>query len=389
MRVLQIHNFYRSTAPSGEDEVVRSERELLRRGGVEVVTFERHNDSLADNVQARLGSAMSFVWSASARRELAQVLRLYRPDVAHFHNIFPQISVSAYSACRQARVPIVQTLHNFRLMCANGLLQRDGKPCELCVGKYPWPALRHRCYRASRTATAGIALSIASHRALRTHARHVSRFIALTPFGAKRFVAAGLPADRITIRGNCLDRDPGIGSGSGGYALYVGRLTAEKGVRTLVQAWESVGALPLKIVGDGELRADLEARARGLPIEFLGRMSATQVLEIMRAAALIIIPSECYEGFPRVLVEALATGTPVLASNLGGLGELVTQNEGDTFTAGDSTALAAGVRRLVASPDKLRQLRTACRARYDADFSADRGLRSILHVYEDAIRSPA
>lgn len=385
MRVVQVHNFYRSSAPSGEDEVVRTERALLRAHGVEVIEFERHNDDLDGGVAGGLRASLSNVWSPRARRELAAVLERARPDVVHFHNTFPQISVAAYSACAAARLPVVQTLHNFRMFCANGLLSRAGQPCEECITRGALPGIVHACYRDSRFATLGMSLAALAHRPLRTHARRVSRFIALTEFARARFVAAGIPGERIGVRGNSLDADPGAGSGHGGYALYVGRLTEEKGVRTLIEAWRALGGLELIVVGDGALDAELRACARGLAVRFLGRQPRARVSELMAEAALLVIPSQCYEGFPRVFVEALAAGTPVVASRLGGLAELVRENEdGVLFESGDAGALGAAVRQLTQDTDKLLRMRASARRRFLDEYSPQRAFDSLLREYAAA-----
>jgi len=386
VRVLLAHNFYRSSAPSGEDEVVRGEQRLLEDSGVEVITFSRHNDSLPTGFAGALGAALSNAWSFDALRELRRLIATTRPDVAHFHNTFPQISPAAYLACREAGVPIVQTLHNYRMFCANGLLNRHGEPCEQCVGRAPLPALVHACYRDSRVATAGMVLGTALHRARRTYQTLVDRFIVHTQFAAQRFIAHGLPPERIAIRGNCLPHDPGAGRGDGGYALYVGRLTAEKGVGTLIRAWRQLSGIPLRIAGDGELRAPLEREAAGLPIEFLGRIPAARVIELMQGAAMLVVPSECYEGFPRVVVEAFATGAPLVAANLGGLGELVTEGvDGVKFRSGSAADLAAAVSRLWQAPGLRAAQRAANRARFEREYSPQVGLTSLQDVYRQAL----
>jgi glycosyltransferase involved in cell wall biosynthesis len=386
MRVLQVHNFYRSSAPSGEDQVVRAERALLIAHGVEVIPYERHNDILRADTMGALRAATSNVWSRGARRELANLIARERPLVAHFHNTFPQISVSGYAACRQQNLPVVQTLHNFRLFCANGLMLRDGAPCDDCLGHMPWPGLRHACYRDSRLATAGISLAIATHRLLRTHRRFVSRFIVLTDFARRKFLAAGIPAGRIALRGNSLSEDPGVGDGAGGYALYVGRLTAEKGVATLVQAWRRNAPAKLLVVGDGELRASLEIESRGLPVEFLGYQPVPEVLRLMRAAALVVIPSQCFEGFPRVYGEALATGTPVVAARIGGLAELLADGRtGRTFTPGDVADLARTVAGLFADTQALARLRMAARERFETQYSPRSAARSLRDIYDSVL----
>jgi glycosyltransferase involved in cell wall biosynthesis len=279
----------------------------------------------------------------------------------------------------------VQTLHNYRMFCANGLLNRDGEPCELCLGRNPLPALVHACYRDSRVATAGMMLSSTLHRARRTYEKDVDRYIVLTEFARQRFIAHGLPAERITVRGNSLPFDPGVGAGGGGYALYVGRLTAEKGVGTLIRAWRRTPQIPLCIAGDGELRASLEREAAGLPIDFLGRVAPEGVLALMKDADMLVVPSECYEGFPRVVVEAFATGTPIVAADLGGLGELVDDRAGIKFRSGDENALANAVTRLWREPALRENLRAANRRRFEREYSPAMGLASLQSVYRDAI----
>jgi glycosyltransferase involved in cell wall biosynthesis len=390
MRVALVHNFYRSSAPSGEDEVVRSEQQLLESGGFEVIPFTRHNDDLPGGALGALGASLSNAWSFGALDALRRLIATTRPDVAHFHNTFPQISPAAYHACREAGVPVVQTLHNYRMFCANGLLNRRGEPCELCVGRNPLPALIHACYRDSHIATAGMVLGTALHRARRTYQTLVDRFIVLTQFAAQRFIAHGLAPERIAVRGNCLANDPGAGAGNGGYALYVGRLTAEKGVGTLIRAWRALPGIPLRIAGDGELRDALAAEAKGLPIEFLGRVPPERVIDLMHGATLLVVPSECYEGFPRVVVEAFATGTPIVAANIGGLRELVTDGvDGLKFRSGSADQLAAAVSRLWQAPGLRAQQRTANRARFEREYSPAIGLTSLQDVYRQAISHAA
>lgn len=384
MRVLLAHNFYRSSAPSGEDEVVRSEHRLLMENGFEVIPFTRHNDTLGAGALGAFGAVFSNAWSFASVKALRELIAESRPDVAHFHNTFPQISPAAYGACREAGVPVVQTLHNYRMFCANGLLNRGGEPCERCLGRNPLPALVHACYRDSHLATAGMVLGSTLHRTRRTYQTDVDRYIVLTEFARKRFIAHGLPEERVVVRGNSLPFDPGAGSGGGGYALYVGRLTAEKGVGTLVRAWRRTPQIPLRIAGDGELRKPLEAEAAGLPIEFLGRIPSERVFELMKDADMLVVPSECYEGFPRVVVEAFATGTPIVAADLGGLGELVDERAGIKFRSGDANALANAVTQLWRAPTVRENLRHENRRRFEREYSPAMGLASLQSVYRDA-----
>ncbi|MGH8488544.1 MAG: glycosyltransferase [Gammaproteobacteria bacterium] len=389
MRVLLVHNFYQSSAPSGENGVYLQERDLLQRGGIAVSTFERRNDSIdAGSLTATARVAWHASWSRETYRALSVQLRKERPQIAHFHNTFPLISPSAYAACRDSAVPVVQTLHNYRLICPGGLLMRKGQPCEDCVGSHLLPALAHRCYRDSAAGTAAVVWMLLRNKRHGTYASLVDRYIALTSFAASRLISGGLPADRIDVKPNFLADAPAVGTGRGGYALYVGRLTAEKGVRVLLQAWRTRrDLLPLKIVGDGALRNELEqfARTEVLPVEFLGMRTRAQVLELVRDAALQIIPSQWYEGFPLVLVEALACGTPLVASRIGSLDELVADGRtGVKFEPGDAAGLAAAVRRLCAEPIALDRMRLSARAEFESRYGAAENLDQLLAIYDRA-----
>ena len=259
MRILLAHNFYRTSAPSGEDVVFRNEHDLLERHGIEVIPYVVHNDNLDDRgLLRKIRIAAKTVWSGQSSESLRKLIASSRPDLVHFHNTFPQISPSAYAACRRAGVPVVQTLHNYRLICPGALLLRDGVPCESCVGSTLLHAVRHRCYRGSLPATATLAAMLAVNRRLGSYTDNVDRYIALTEFAASRLRAGGLPGERISVKPNFLPDDPQPGRGGGGYAVFVGRLSSEKGLHTLLRAWRHLPNLPLKILGDGPLRSQLE-----------------------------------------------------------------------------------------------------------------------------------
>lgn len=391
MRVLLAHNFYRSTAPSGEDTVYREERALLERHGVEVIAYERQSDELdtaGPLILAR--SALHASWSDAAARELSSLIARTRPDVAHFHNTFPLISPSAYGACVAAGVPVVQTLHNYRLICPGAMLYRDGVPCEDCVGTSLLPALRHRCYRHSLPATASVVNMLWNNRRRGTYSSLVQRYVALTKFARERFIAGGLPADRIEVKPNGLTAPPQAGLGQGGYAVYVGRLSAEKGLQTLLDAWKALPDIHLKIVGDGPLRAQLEAQARsdGSNVEFTGRLERSRVAEVAGEASFAVVPSQWFEGFPMVVVEAFACGTPVIASRLGSLAEIVREGiTGRLFTPGDPQALSSAVRAMFHSPEVLREMRRNAREEFDARYSSAAGFEALMEIYQRASQS--
>ena len=389
MRVLLAHDHYRSSAPSGEDAVYRNERALLESAGIDVIPFERFNDDIDEStLSKRLRLALDTAWSRQTYDQVSEVLRRTRPHLAHFHNTFPLISPSAYAACRDNAVPVVQTLHNYRLVCAGALLMRDGHPCEDCVGTSLWPALRHRCYRGSLPATGAVVWMLARNRARGSYTTLVDRYIALTNFAAAKLVTGGLPKARVEVRPNFLPNPPCPGAGGGGYAVFVGRLSEEKGVRTLLDAWQSIKGFPLKMLGDGPLREELEQRARreALPVEFLGYRPREQVLAAMLNADVHIVPSECYEGFPMVVLEAYACGTPILASRIGSLAEVVVDGTtGMTFEAGDPADLARRLEELRANPLRLHAMRRAARALFEERYTAEHGLAKLLEIYGRAI----
>ena len=388
MKVLMVHNFYRTATPGGEDNVFRQERDLLGRAGIDVLSYTKSNDDVDVRDRRQLvRTAASMSWSWPSYEQISDLIRRERPEVAHFHNTFPLISASGYVACRDHGVPVVQTLHNYRIVCAAATLHRAGKVCELCKAGHPWPAVLHRCYRNSLPG------SLAMARMLRTNWRRgiyedfIDVFVALTEFAAARFAREGLPRDRIVVNPNFVDSTGTVSPGGGGYAVFVARLSQEKGVGLLLRAWRELRDIPLKVVGDGPLFDQIRetARAEGLPIEFLGMRPREEAIELIGAAELQVIASECFEGFPLVAVESYARGTPVVASSIGGLAELVIDGEtGLHFAAGDPASLARQVRRLWDDAALRHKLRCGARARFEAQYTPKLALERLLAVYERA-----
>ena len=360
MKILLVHNYYRSGSPGGEDVVFEQERALLEGAGHEVVSYTRHNDEMQGG---RIGDALKVLsglqHSKRTQRELHELIARKRPQVAHFHNTFPLVSASGYTACATAGVPIVQTVHNYRAVCASANHFRSGAVCEACTAGRPWAAVRYGCYRNSRAASFAVARMIRANARPRSPRESIGRYLALTHFAARRLIEAGVPATRIVVKPNFVDlsRLPqglaGAPEGASPYAVFSGRLSAEKGVETLIRAWAGVSGLSLKILGDGPERARLEARARaeGLPVEFLGMRPREEALQIVARARCQIVPSEWFEGMPMVALEAWALGVPLIAAKIGGLEEMLGEAErGLAFAPGDARALAACVARLQGDP---------------------------------------
>lgn len=381
MRILLAHNFYQQ--PGGEDASFAAEAAMLRDHGHDVVEYSLSNHSIPG--QSLVGIAARAIWNERTYRDLRRLMRERRPQVAHFTNTFPLISPSAYYAAHAEGVAVVQALRNFRLLCPNGLLFRDGSVCHKCVRKrVAWPGVVHACYRDSRAATAAVVAMLGAHRALRTWEDAVDFYLTPTEFSRLQFVAAGFPAARIAVKPNFVLPDPGPGPGAGGYALFVGRLSKEKGVGTLLSAWETLHEeVPLRIVGDGpEAPAVEQAAAACSGIEWMGRRSSAEVLALVGDASFLVFPSEWYETFGRVVIEAYATGTPVIASRLGAMTELVADGRtGLSFEAGSVPDLVRVVRALARDPARLSEMRHAARREYDERYTADRNHGILMAIY--------
>jgi glycosyltransferase involved in cell wall biosynthesis len=386
MRILVVHNRYQQ--PGGEDVVVRAETALLRSKGLEVESFQEDNIDIASWSDAVM-TTVSCVYSYSAARDVRKLIERFQPDLAHIHNFFPRVSPSVHYAFHEANIPIVQTLHNYRLLCPASTFLRDGKICEDCMEKsIPWPAVQHGCYRKDRFASAAMVNMLTIHRALRTWGRTVTRFIAPTQFARLKFIEGGLPEERIVVKPNFVIPDPGMGSGNGGYVLFVGRLSEEKGLSTLLAAWSQV--IPqgrLKIVGDGPMAGvvkNASSTIRG--IEWLGPRSREEVSALMADAAVLVFPSVWYETFGLTVIEALATGLPVVASRLGAMAELVSDGEtGRLFNAGSSSELAATINSALSHPGLLKAMRIKARLEFERKYTAESNYSMLMDIYQSAL----
>ncbi len=389
MKVLLLHNRYR--VPGGEDAAVQLECSLLRSAGLAVDLLEVNNDGI-DSAAQKIKAALLTPYSFPARQLVADRIRDFQPDIVHVHNFFPTLSPSVYDACRSARVPVVQTLHNYRLMCANALLFREGKVCTKCLGStFPLPAIRHACYRGSRVGSAAVAALIGIHRIRGTWTSRVNRFIALTGFARDLFASEMyIPNDQIVVKPNAAP-DPCIGDGSGGYALYIGRFSSEKGIETVLDAARNGGLrIPLKIAGSGPLQSNVEAALIPGKVELLGWQDRDGVRRLMQKARVLLIPSLCYEGLPMVIPEAFGTGLPIIASRIGSLQTLIEDgSNGLLVEPGNPTALAQAVRRIAADSGFESGLRINARQTYENLYRAEANTSLLLQIYEQARRDAA
>ncbi|MCB1247254.1 MAG: glycosyltransferase family 4 protein [Acidimicrobiia bacterium] len=385
MRVLVAHNYYRQRG--GEDQVFEDEVDLLRRNGHDVETFVRHNHDFS-GLQT-ISVAAGTVWNRSAARAIEEQARAMSAEVVHFHNWLPQISMAAFASAHRSGAAVVQTIHNYRYTCASGVLYRDGEICEACLGKaVGTPAVKYGCYRDSRVATIPLVTALGIHRAKGTTAKYLDAVIMLTEFAQTKLSDSGLPTDRMYIKPNFVSPDPGEGSGAGGYVAFVGRLIDNKGIEVLLDAWSTMPTAPtLRIAGAGPMEVAVQASADALEnVEYLGRIDGSAVSEFLGHATASVVPSLNYEGFPKTVVESYAVGTPVIASRIGSLIDIVT--DGETafhFEPGDTD----GLRAIVGDPAtwaSLGAMRPIVRGRFESELSADANIGRLVEIYDAAIR---
>jgi glycosyltransferase involved in cell wall biosynthesis len=323
LRILQLHNHYREAG--GEDAVVSAERTLLEAAGHELVSFERTNPI---GISATARSLVAAPWNPATAWQVRQLVRASKPEIAHVHNTWFSLSPSVLEALYREGVPTVMTIHNYRLACLNGQLLRQGTPCQICVGTHPWNGVRYRCYRDSVAGSAIAAATISLNRFLGTWEKRVNRFLVLTDFMKEILERSGLPSSRIDLTPNFVD-DPGPRSslpGQSNRVLFVGRLAPEKGIDNLLSAWErsKPPGLTLEVVGDGPLLPTLRSRAVD-GVSFRGLVPREEVRRLMLTSRALAFPSIWYEGQPMAILEALAAGLPVFASDLGGTAETLGQ----------------------------------------------------------------
>jgi glycosyltransferase involved in cell wall biosynthesis len=387
MKLLLVHNRY--LQPGGEDEVFGAESALLGRRGHSVVEYVEDNRRI--RLLGKWNVAARTLWSRPAERHLRLLLQRHRPDVAHFHNTFPLISPAAYYACKQSGTPVVQTLHNYRLLCAGATLFRGGRVCEQCLRRdVAWPGILHRCYHRSGAQSALVTAMLVLHRLLGTWERQVDLFIALSEFSRGRFIEAGLPRERIIVKPNFVEPDPGAGAGGGRYALFAGRLCLGKGITTLLGAWRKLVHIPLLIAGDGPLLEQTRdfatsAAARG-KVRVLGRCDRAVLFSLMKEARFLVFPSQWYESFPMAIAEAFACGLPVIASRLGAAAEIVEhERTGLLVRPGDVEDLAEKASWLWSHQAMSQRMGREARAEFEAKYCAHRNYPRLLDIYQTAL----
>jgi glycosyltransferase involved in cell wall biosynthesis len=381
MRILIAHNRYQQRG--GEDVAVENEFALLERSDHVVERFLVSNDEIV-GVAKRIQSAAQTVNNPKAVAAFTKTVSKFSPDIVHFHNIFPRLTPGAVLKSLQLGIPTIQTLHNFRLVCVNGQFLRNGEICEACLGGSQWPGIFHRCYRGSAIGSLAVSRMSRSFRLIYDRFPKHLTLITLTEFAKSKMVAGGYDPGRIVIKGNTTP-DWGVGPDNRERRIvFVGRLSKEKGADLLVRIADRINA-DFEIIGEGP---ELESLRRIAPrnVALLGWRSHDEVVQRIKTAAAVAMPSRCYEGFAIVIVEAFATATPVLASRLGAIPKIVRDGQtGLTLAADDEPEWEAGIRSLIDDAGLARRLGLRARAAYEAEYSEPANLKQLVEIYEAAI----
>jgi glycosyltransferase involved in cell wall biosynthesis len=391
MNILTIHNTYQQ--PGGEDVVVTQETRLLEERGHRVSIYQRSNHEIETlSFVQKLGLIGRMVSANDTRLAVRELLRNLRPDVVHIHNTFLMVSPSVYEVCQEEDVPVVQTLHNYRLLCPASTLYRDGAVCDECITGSLLRSVQHACYRDSHAMSAAIAFLLQTHRSRQTWSRGIDAYIAISRFVKDKFVQSGFAAEKIYVKPNFVGPDPGERPCPGDYALFVGRLSQEKGLATLLEAWQRLSSsVPLLIAGDGPMRHDLEtqvAENKLSMIRFVGRLGREEVCDAMKKAAFLVVPSVWQEPFGLIVAEAFACGTPVLGARIGAIEEMVDdQVTGLYFSPGNPEALAEKVAWAWGHLLELAAMGKAARKVYGDRYTANDNYDLLMNIYDRAIES--
>ncbi len=377
-RILIAHNSYQQRG--GEEIVVEREAALLRQNGHEVQIYGRHNSSIENMPKAAV--ALDTLWSRRTMDDLSECIAAFNPDLIHVHNTFPLISPSLFWAAAKKDLPVVNTLHNFRLLCPQAMFLRDNRTCEDCLGKLPWRGAVHRCYRDSAVQSAVAAGTLTLHRALGTYRHKVSRYIALSRFCRDKFIEGGLPGDRISIKPNFVD-SPVLIDEPRANGLFVGRLSQEKGTDILLDALTRLPGKVINVIGEGPEREQIQMHGR---LRSLGAQSRAEIMEHMQRSSYLVMPSIWYETFGLVLVEAFACGLPVIASRLGSMQDLVEDGHtGILFDPGSSADLAEKIVWADRHPEEIRRMGCNARKTYLEKYTPQHNYEQLMEIYHQTL----
>lgn len=388
MKIFVVHNTYQGKG--GEDSVVAEETAMLKNKGHTVIEFIKTNrDIYGFSFYGKIQTLNNMKWSKSIYHEMRQYLTKEKPDIVHVHNIFFVISPSVYYACAECNVPVVQTLHNYRMLCSCATFFRKNKICERCIhGNFGY-SLLYGCWRNSRILNCFVVRMLRYHYKIGTFREKIDKYIAPTNFSKQKFIEGGIPVDKIVVKPNFVNDEYVFRKKTeiSDYVLFVGRLSEEKGVWELVKAWKGID-FKLKIAGDGHLKNELVSFCveHKINVEFLGYVQYVDLKRYLAKCLFLIFPSLCYETFGRVLVEAYAASVPVAASKLGVMPEIVLDGlTGILFNSYDINDMRMKIRYLLGDKKIVANMRERARAEYDDKYSSERNYKMLMKIYEDVI----
>ncbi len=389
MKIMMVHVRYR--LKGGEDAVFENEIKLLRANSskVSVVKLEYTNDQIVEQgILNKLQLGLDTIWSRRSYKLLLSEIKEHDPDIVHFHNIFPLLSPSVYKACNDAGVPVVQTLHNYRWICPAGTFYRDGNVCEECVDRNLLQSVKYACYRESSLATSVVAGMILYSRINSIIQKHVSRVIVLTEFAKEKFVQSGLSEERIVVKPNFCFNSGEKNNNVGEYVLFIGRISKEKGIYTLMHAMEGMQNIKLKVAGDGPELSSIRRRVKenNINVEMLGSLDKAQLNRAIKDAAFIVLPSQWYEGFPMVVLDAYSNSKPILVSKIGGLSELVDIGvTGNTVEPCNPGLLQTAMLEMLSDKRKLSEMGRYAYEKYEREYSEMVNFEMLYDIYDDVI----
>lgn len=383
MKILQVHNYYQ--LPGGEDIVVSNEKKLLESFGHTVIQYTRHNSEIENySLREKFSLFKSTYWSKKSFSEISAIIKKEEPDICHVHNYLPLISPSVFYACKENNIPVVQTLHNYRMLCANAYLFRNGSVCEECLGKSLCHSVKYGCYRNSRIQTYVVASSMEKHKQRGTFDNFVDAYICLTEFQRNKMIEGGISELLLQVKSNFIHDDPGFENNSENFLISAGRLDIQKGTDILIKSIDRLeNDIKIMVAGSGPSEEQVKTHPK---INYAGQLSHNELIQNLKKSYALIFPSVCFEGMPLTIMEAFACGKPVIASRLGAMEELITEGyNGLLFEPGNPEELAQKINRAAKHPEEIKRMGENARKEFEEKYTADMNYKLLIDIYQKVI----
>lgn len=387
-KVLIVHNYYK--IPGGEDSVVENEKNMLLENGHDVVLYTRHNDEIkSKGILGKLMLPFDTIFSFKTYIEVKKRIKEENIDIVHVHNTLPLISPSVYYSAKHCKVPVIQTIHNFRLLCPAATLTRDNKICEECIEKSLICSIKNKCYRGSLMQSIVSAFTLGFHRLIGTYNK-VDGYIALTKFNKNKLMSL-VNEDKIFIKPNFVKKDNEIfKENRDNYFLFLGRIDELKGIRLLVEVWKDIDNSKLFVLGKGPLEKDIRQYIKDnniKNIDLLGFKQKNEVMEFISNAKALIVPSQWYEGFPMTIVESLSLGVPVIAGDIGNLTMIIDDGKnGLVFKYNDKKSLIDKINELQNDTELLKKISEGALESFNRSYNSVKNYELLMDIYNNCSR---